>query len=136
MERGWQNGKGIPGGEDFNMPKRLLSWKGRWASVVAPPVFPSTPWIRRRLTTVELLGAMDVPAIRIKRVLPEELERWVKELALPFKVWAKAVDWAMKLAGTKWCKWALEEGPEQETKRAKVCSVEHARARFTAWCGF
>jgi hypothetical protein len=73
---------------DINMAMGLLSWKGRRGSVVAPSVFPSAPWVRRRLTNVELLGAMDVPAIQIKKALPEERERWVKELTPPFKIWA------------------------------------------------
>jgi hypothetical protein len=71
--RGWKiEGAEPEDGDIVNTAKGLLSWKGRRGSVVAPSVFPSAPWVRRRLTTMELLGAMDVAAIRIKKALPEE----------------------------------------------------------------
>jgi hypothetical protein len=109
---------GEPDAGVANAAKGLLSW-GQWQeSVIAPSVFPWIPCVVRPFTPLELLSALDVPAVRIKAADVPTMDLWGRELSLPFKVWVEVLIWVRSILGKQ--KHSLEEQVDPEAKQIKL----------------
>lgn len=83
-----------------NTSEGLLAWRRRGCDlVVVPTVYPGLLYTERRLSSMEMLAAMDVPGVQHKAATNNLVWTWCMELQLPFKVRADVLDWVYQLLG-------------------------------------
>jgi hypothetical protein len=113
----------------------LLRWNQCHASVVAPTVYPRTPYVTRPLSVSELLLAMDVPGTHVKAASNDAAYKWSHELKLPFKVRTEVIDWVRWVVGTCRTKRQLPAPTLPAPKRARPASDPGTMALLTTPAG-
>jgi hypothetical protein len=83
---------GIPSNDSVPLGQSmdgLLHWGRRFHNVESPTVFSKTQWVRRRLTSKELVSVLDLPVDRMKDI---DRDLLVRKLAVPGKVRARVME--------------------------------------------